>query len=148
MTDIEFHVNLPHKLEFSCRLLRKAFRSGAKAIVVADPPTLAQLDRLLWEFSSTEFLPHCMASGPELTTARTPILLVDQLEQHAEHAPGSILINLGQHVPEKFERFERFIEIASAESQDRLAALARWKHYKSRGYPLKQHNAANSGANG
>ena len=148
MTDIEFHVNLPDKLHFSCRLLRKAVRSGAKAIVVADPPTLVQLDRLLWEFSSTDFLPHCMASAPKQTRARTPILLVDQLERHEERAAGSILINLGQPIPANFEQFERFIDIASVESEDRLAALARWKHYKTRGYPLKRYNAEEPGANG
>jgi DNA polymerase III subunit chi len=147
MTEIEFHANVPDKLQFSCRLLRKVVRCGTKAVVIADPLMLAQLDRLLWEFSNTEFLPHCMDSALAQTKAVTPILLVEQLDQQAEHPPNRVLINLGQQIPAYFEQFERFIEIASVESGDRLAALARWKHYKDRGYPLKRHDPVSAVAN-
>ena len=47
MTDIEFHVNVPDKLHYSCRLLRKAYRSGANAVVTAEPELLLQLDQHL-----------------------------------------------------------------------------------------------------
>lgn len=148
MTEIEFHANVPDKLNFSCRLLRKAVRSGAKAVVVADAPLLAALDCLLWEYSSTEFLPHCTAAAPTQTMTLTPVLLTEQLAQQGQYPTGSILINLGQTIPANFEQFERLIEIASVEPEDRLAALGRWKHYKSRGYPLKRHEATAAGANG
>lgn len=141
MTEIEFHANVPEKLHFSCRLLRKVIRSGAKAIVVADSATLGGLDRLLWDFSSTDFLPHCLVSAPEATRSATPVLLLEQLGQLGEHPGSSVLINLGHQVPAYFEQFERLIEIASAEPDDRLAALGRWKHYKARGYALKSHDA-------
>jgi DNA polymerase III subunit chi len=136
MTDIEFHVNVPDKLHYSCRLLRKAYRSGAKAVVTAEPDVLQQLDQLLWSYSSTEFLPHCKSDSSPLTVAATPILLADQLNSHPA---GSVLINLGQQVPAGFERFERFIEVASNIDTDRLAARDRWKHYRDRGYSLKRH---------
>ncbi|MGB4115744.1 MAG: DNA polymerase III subunit chi [Polaromonas sp.] len=136
MTDIEFHVNLPDKLHYSCRLLRKAYRSGTKAVVTAEPEVLQQLDHLLWSYSSTEFLPHCKSDSPAPTVAATPILLTDQLNTYPA---GSVLINLGQQVPAGFERFERFIEVASSLEADRLAARDRWKHYRDRGYSLKRH---------
>ena len=136
MTDIEFHVNVPDKLHYCCRLLRKAYRSGAKTVVTAEPELLMQLDQLLWSYSATEFLPHCRSDSSVQTTAVTPILLADKLDAFAA---GSVLINLGQHVPEDFERFERFIEVASSHEKDRLAARDRWKYYRDRGYALKRH---------
>lgn len=147
MTEIEFHANVDDKLHYSCRLLRKAVRSGAHAVVVAEAETLAQLDRLLWSYSSTEFLPHCSATSLELTCQASPVLLVEQLAQALnEQAGSSVLVNLGQQVPANFERFQRFIEISSSQADDRQAALGRWKHYKDRGYSLKRHEAPSSGA--
>ena len=136
MTDIEFHVNVPDKLNYSCRLLRKAYRSGAKAVVTAEPELLLQLDQLLWSYSATEFLPHCRSDSSAQTMAITPILLAEQL---AAYPGGGVLINLGEQIPEGFERFERFIEVASNQEIDRLAARIRWKYYRDRGYPLKRH---------
>ena len=136
MTDIEFHVNVPDKLQYSCRLLRKAYRSGAKAVVTAEPDLLLQLDQMLWSYSATEFLPHCRGNSAATTMASTPIWLVDTLDVCPA---GSVLINLGQQVPGDFERFERFIEVASSADSDRLAARDRWKYYRDRGYSLKRH---------
>ena len=138
MTDIEFHVNVPDKLNHSYRLLRKAYRTGAKAVVTAEPEFLQKLDQLLWNYSSTEFLPHCRCDLSAATLAATPIWLAEQLDA-CPTASGSVLINLGQQVPDGFERFERFIEVASSLDSDLLAARGRWKHYRDRGYALKRH---------
>jgi DNA polymerase-3 subunit chi len=139
MTDIEFHVNLPDKLHYSCRLLRKVYRTGSKAVVTAEPELLQQLDLLLWRYSNTEFLPHCRIDSAACTLVATPIVLAEQLDACPPGTAGSVLINLGQQVPGGFERFERFIEVASSLEADRLAARDRWKHYRDRGYSLKRH---------
>ncbi len=143
MTDIEFHVNMPDKLHYCCRLLRKAQRSGTDAVVTAEPELLTLLDELLWTFSSHDFLPHYYSSGPvpalAPTLASTPIHLAEHLQGCP---PSAVLINLGQQPPIHFERFERFIELASDTNSDILAARARWKYYKDRGYELKKHELA------
>ena len=139
MTNIEFHVNLADKLHYSCRLLRKVYRTGSKVVVTAEPELLLQLDQLLWQYSSTEFLPHCLIDSAAPTLAATPIVLAEQLDACPAGSVGSVLINLGQQVPGGFERFERFIEVASSLEADRLAARDRWKHYRDRGYLLKRH---------
>ena len=136
MTDIEFHVNVADKLQYSCRLLRKAYRKGAKTVVTAEPQLLLALDNLLWSYSATEFLPHCLSDSPPRTAAVTPIWLTDQL---GACPTDSVLVNLGQQVPDSFERFERFIEVASSQESDLLAARDRWKYYRDRGYPLRRH---------
>lgn len=138
MTAVEFHVNQPDKLHYTCRLLRKVYRSGTAAVVTAEPELLQLLDQQLWLMSATEFVPHCSSNALASTLAATPILLASQIDACP---PEGVLINLGQNVAAGFERFERVIEVASSDEEDRLAARARWKFYQERGYPLKRHDA-------
>ena len=141
MTEVEFHFNVGDKLEYSCRLLRKAHAGGAKLLVTADPVMLAQLDQMLWTLSATEFLPHCRSDAPPATLALSPIVLAaSALEPVLEGRATGVLVNLGQNVPPGFESFERFIEIVSSAPEDRQAGRQRWNHYKQRGYALKAHD--------
>ncbi len=141
MTEIEFHFNVHDKLAYTCRLLRKACRTGVKTVVTAELGLLTELDQLLWRFSATEFVAHCMATSNRQMLAATPVLLAEQLER----CPADrVLINLGQSVPDDFERFERFIEVVSVQENDRLIGRQRWKHYKDRGYALKQNDLSAS----
>lgn len=149
MTDIAFHFNVPDKLAYSCRLLRKAYLSGAQLVVTGAPEMLVELDQLLWTFSASEFVPHYRtapasksdtAHGKAL--AASPVLLVESLRDCAHHG---VLVNLGSNIPDEFERFERFIEVVTASDVDRLAARHRWKHYADRGYALKRHDLAAAG---
>ena len=141
MTEVEFHFNVGDKLDYSCRLLRKAHAGGAQLLVTADPVMLAQLDQMLWTLSATEFLPHCRSDAPPATLALSPIVLAASAVEPVlqGHAAG-VLVNLGQDVPPGFESFERFIEIVSSAPDDRQAGRQRWNHYKQRGYALKAHD--------
>lgn len=147
MTEIAFHFNVPDKLGYSCRLLRKAYASGAQIVVTGEPSVLDALDRLLWTFSATEFLPHCRTANTQtadgtangITLAASPILLA---ESPKACAPHGVLVNLGSRIPEEFERFERFIELVTQTDTDRQAARMRWKHYADRGYVMKRHDLA------
>ena len=143
MTEVAFHFNVPDKLAYSCRLVRKAWGSGARVVLTAEPDMLNQLDQLLWTFSPLEFVPHCQASAPPATLAASPVLLTSTLEHCPHH---DVLVNLGQAVPAGFERFERFIELVSSADEDRAAGRNRWKHYADRGYALKRHDLASASA--
>jgi DNA polymerase III subunit chi len=52
MTDIAFHVNVPDRLAYACRLLRKAVRRNARVVVAGPAPLLGQLDRQLFSSST------------------------------------------------------------------------------------------------
>ena len=152
MTEVAFHVNLADKLGYACRLLRKAYAGGAKVLVTGQPDQLHELDRLLWQFSSTDFVPHCAATAassvnPELhaiTLAASPIVLA-QSTASSQH--WQVLVNLGEEIPENFERFERLIELVGQAPPELSAARRRWKHYADRGYPLKKHETSAVGTN-
>lgn len=139
MTEVAFHVNAPDKLAYACRLLRKAWRSGARVAVVGPTPVLHQLDDALWTFSAHDFIPHCLGTADESVIRASAIVLVDD----ARSAPHQqVLVNLGEAVAPGFERFDRVIELADAGSDDVRAARVRWKHYASRGYVLTHLDAA------
>jgi DNA polymerase III subunit chi len=142
MTEIAFHFNVPDKLLYICRLLRKIYMSGATAVVTADPVVLAELDVLLWRFSSTEFVPHCMGNASALTLAATPIVLSVGLADSPHH---EVLVNLGPDIAQGFEGFERCIELVALPLQEVSTGRKRWKHYVARGYDLIKHDLSAPG---
>jgi DNA polymerase-3 subunit chi len=143
MTEVQFHFNVPDRLVYACRLLRKALRSGSSGVAVSAPAaTLARLDRTLWTFEPGEFIPHIVVRGAEAPPARlqrTPIWLVEQAQQAAHHP---VLVHLGDEPADGFESFRRLIEIVSSDPEDREAARRRWKHYAARGYEIQKFEAA------
>ena len=142
MTEVSFHFNVADRLGYACRLLRKASRKGAKVAVVASTPTLSALDRVLWTFEPTEFVPHVRLAPGAVPAARlraTPIWLLEAAADAPDH---DVLLNLAQDVPAGFERFDRIIEIVSTTDAERTTGRERWKHYAGRGYPITRHQAS------
>lgn len=140
MTEVAFHFNVPDKLAYACRLLRKATAAGSKVVVTGEPELLRSLDTELWTFSPLEFIPHCQLGAAEPPVlAASPVVLA-QVPRGTPHQ--EVLVNLGGPVPEGFERFERLIELVSVDEPDRLAARGRWKHYADRGYAIQRHEVA------
>ncbi|MBZ4210554.1 MAG: DNA polymerase III subunit chi [Rhodoferax sp.] len=137
MTEVAFHYNAPDLLVYACRLLRKAVGSGAKVVVTGPPDTLRELDALLWTFSATDFVPHCMADSEAQVVAASPVVLATSIASTAQH---QVLLNLGRLVPEGFDRFERVIELVGQDEQQRQLARARWKQYTDRGYAITRHD--------
>ncbi|MEO0317173.1 MAG: hypothetical protein RL404_850 [Pseudomonadota bacterium] len=132
MTRIDFHTNIPDKIGYACRLVRKARGADQKVVVYADPDQLAALDAALWTFSEQDFLPHVMA-GDELA-AQTPVILTDDDDAPLPH--HQVLVNLAPHAPAHFARFERMFEIVSTDEDDKLSGRERYRQYQQRGYPL------------
>ena len=139
MTEITFHFNVLGSVDHSCRLLRKAYAKGSSVVVTGEVAILAELDIRLWSQNPPEFVPHCSQDAEQLTFQATPIVLCASLSA-IDH--DGVLINVGQKLPDAFERFERLIEVVTSEATDRLAGRQRWKHYASRGYVLKRHDFA------
>ena len=139
MTEIAFHFNVPEKLAYTCRLLRKAVASGASVVVTASTDILHNLDQILWTFSATEFVPHCYDTSDAGVLARSPVVLTSTPTQ-TQHQ--QVLVNLGDSVPEGFERYQRLIEVVSHNDGDRAHARQRWKQYADRGYTLQRHDLA------
>lgn len=144
MTEVAFHFNTPDKTAYACRLLRKAVASGARVVVTAQADELQALDVALWTFAPLEFVPHCRASAAPSLLASSPVLLANAVPAAPDQ---QVLVNLGDEVPEGFERFERLIEIVGVHDEDRVRARGRWKHYADRGYAITRHDVASRSPN-
>jgi len=141
MTRIDFHSNVPNKIAYACRLVRKARNANFQVVILArDDAQLAELDEALWTFSEQDFLPHVMLD--DALAAQTPILLTATQAMEAPH--HHILINLSDTPPDHFARFERMFEVVSSDEADKSSGRERYSYYKQRGYPLTHFVAENS----
>lgn len=144
MTDVAFHFGAPNKLNYACRLLRKAVGSGAKVLVVAEDAALHRLDTELWATSPTDFVAHCWTTADTVMLQRSSVLLANQvLPVSAQH---TVLVNLADGMPDGFEEFERVIEVVGADDVDRDWARVRWRQYTERGYQIHRHDLTLRGA--
>lgn len=142
MTEVSFHFNVPDRMAYACRLLRKAVRRGAKVVVSAPGDVLARFDKQLWVFEPLDFVPHVYARPGQAPAARlldTPVWLSEQVREAPHH---EVLLNLGNELVDGFETFARVIELVSHDGDDRQAGRARWKHYSDRGYEITRHDVA------
>lgn len=136
-----FHLNVADRLDYACRLLRKAYAAQARVVVSGPASTLTRLDNLLWTFDPAAFVPHLRVTAPSDVPPHlqdTPIWLIEQAEQ-APHR--DVLLNLGDELVAGFESFSKVIEIVPVDDAPKAAARQRWKHYALRGYAMKRHEA-------
>jgi DNA polymerase-3 subunit chi len=130
MTRIDFHTNVPDKIAYACRLVRKAYNaSGGKHRIVVmtdDADQLARLDAALWSFSAPDFLPHVHVNDP--LAPDTPIVLADS--DDVELPQADLLVNLARRAPAQFEGFPRLIEVISTDEDDAAAGRLRFVAYK------------------
>ena len=137
MTSIDFYFNVPDRLQVACRLAAKALAERKRILIYAPDAELAtRLDRLLWTWPATGFVPHC-SSGDALAPD-TPVLISGD----DESADIAILLNLSADCPPHFASFERLLEVVGAEEADREPARERFRLYKSRGYAVASHDLA------
>jgi DNA polymerase III subunit chi len=140
LTSVDFYFNAADRLQVACRLAAKAMAQGKRTLVYAPDAELAQrIDRLMWTWPATGFLPHCAANDP--LAAETPVLIAGE--------PGpecDILLNLSAECPPLFERYDRVLEIVSTEEEERRVGRARYAWYRDRGYQLRAHDLAATGS--
>jgi DNA polymerase III subunit chi len=133
MTRIDFHTNIADKLQYACRLARKAYAARAQVVVLAESPEqAAQLNEALWTLSDTDFIPHVMAGDP--LASETPVIITDSEDAPLPH--HDMLVNLTQRRPANVDQFARVFEIISTDEQDAAAGRQRYVAYKKQDYPL------------
>ena len=137
MTSIDFYFNAADRLQVACRLAAKALAERKRVLIYAPDAELAtKLDRLMWTWPATGFLPHC--SAHDALAAETPVLIGG--DDEAAEIP--ILLNLSTDCPPHFASFERLLEVVGTDEADREPARDRFRMYKSRGYAVASHDLA------
>ncbi len=131
MTQVDFYSGSEDKLRTACQLSHKAMQNGLRVLLHApDEDTADKLDKLLWVYPATAFMPHCRSR--EAGAATMPVVIgSDESFPHSD-----LLISLHDECVTFFSRFERVIEIVSCDEEDVARGRARFKFYRDRGYEI------------
>ena len=133
MTKIDFYTGSADKLRTACQLSHKAMQGGVR-VVLSTPDAAAAdaLDKLLWHYPATAFIPHCRSDAAE--AVQMPVVLNHGGGKFPHH---DLLISLHDECASFFSRFERVIEIVGIDAEDSRLGRERFKFYRDRGYELR-----------
>lgn len=138
MTRIDFYFNVSNKSQLLADLVQTALTKRRQVtICVADETSAAIISASLWQHKPESFLPSVAANHAR--AAQTPVVIHWQemaLQQ------DELLINLTPNQPTFFSRFTHLAELVGDDEQDKIAARARFKFYRDRGYEIKSINHA------
>ena len=133
MTRIDFYFNVGNKALALAELVQSAFNKRRQVtICVADERSAAAVSKNLWENQPTSFLPNVAANHAAAAYTHVVIHWAEMALHHDE-----LLINLRLEQPDFFSRFTYLIELVGDDEQDKIAARARFKFYRDRGYEIK-----------
>ena len=138
MTRVDFYTGSADKLRTACQLCHKAMQHGLHAVIsLPDQASCDALDKLLWQYPDTAFIPHVRSNpSTELRTGspECPVVLScgDEAFPHYD-----MLISLHDEYMPFFSRFERVAEIVGTDEKDSRLGRERFKFYRDRGYELR-----------
>lgn len=141
---VEFHHGVGDKLLYAQRLVRKAYRQGARLVVTGDLSDLRRLDQQLWTADEQDFIAHVLDAEGALPSRlqATPVWLTPRPEQVP---PGhEVLVNLGHTVPEGLSAYRRLFDIVSQSPDDRHSGRTRWKTYQAMGWDVRPHEVTST----
>ena len=108
-------------------------QNGVRVLLHTPDEAMAEaLDKLLWHYPATAFIPHCRSE--EAQAADMPVVVSHQTGSfpHSE-----LLISLHTASLPFFSRFERVIEIVTQDEDDARLGRERFSFYRDRGYELR-----------
>jgi len=137
VTKVDFYTGSEDKLRTACQLSYKAMQNGLRVLLhVPDDATADKLDKLLWHYPATAFMPHCHSHHADATSM--PVVI----GRHENFPHSELLISLHNECVDFFSRFERVIEIVGSDEQETKHGRARFKFYRDRGYELNHTDLA------
>ena len=143
MTRIDFYFNVANKQQLLAALVQGALNKRRHVTVLTnDAGKAAEISASLWRQQAESFMPNVLVNHhiAALNIATlTPVVI-----HWGENAllQDDMLINLTQAEPIFFSRFTQLVELVSDDEHDKVAARARYKFYRDRGYEIKNTNHA------
>lgn len=133
MTKVDFYTGSTDKLRTACQLSHKAMQNGLRVLLhTPDETTASALDKLLWHYPAIAFIPHCRSHEP--AAPDMPVVVGYQGEAFPHN---EVLISLHTSCLPFFSRFQRLIEIVSADEEDARLGRERYGFYRDRGYEMR-----------
>ncbi|MDX8398693.1 MAG: DNA polymerase III subunit chi [Gallionellaceae bacterium] len=133
MTKVDFYTGSSDKLRTACQLSHKAMQNDLRVLLyTSDEATTETLDKLLWHYPLTCFIPHCRCNQAE--AEQTPVVLAHQEEAFPHR---ELLISLDTTCLPFFSSFKRLIEIVGDDPEDARLGRERYSFYRDRGYEMR-----------
>ncbi len=113
-------------------LLQKILESGGRAIVLADADKVDEVDKYLWTFGQTAFLPHATFKDENLP--RQPVVIrCDEDNQNS----ATYVVVTNEKILSSAANYEKCADIFDGTIPDKLSgAKNRMSQYKSLGYEV------------
>ena len=142
MTRIDFYFNVLDKQKIIADLVQSALKKRRQVTIFAtDELAAGKVSANLWQIKPEYFLPNVQSN--HLHAFKTPVVVGFQGDDLTHDLmQDDMLINLTAHEPIFFSRFTQLVELVSDDEQDKMAARARFKFYRDRGYEIKSTNYA------
>jgi DNA polymerase-3 subunit chi len=117
-----------------CRIVEKAYLNSHQIYIYCENENQSDsIDKLLWTFKETSFIPHQKINN----NSDVPILI-----GHLSSPPPTthdILINLTKDVPNFFKPFQRIIEVIPDNTELREKAREKYRFYREHNCELYSH---------
>ncbi|WP_037587794.1 DNA polymerase III subunit chi [Stenoxybacter acetivorans] len=141
MPEAVFYVHVANIPQFACRLAQKAHQDGRRVLVwLADEAEQQRINTLLWTFSSTAFVPHCVWQTEQNQPAQNEVALGcgDELP---EIAADTVVLNMSTAFwSDAPIQPARVLEIIGAGVDDLALGRSRFAAYRRAGFVLTHHN--------
>ncbi|MGB5707034.1 MAG: DNA polymerase III subunit chi [Arenicellales bacterium] len=119
----------------ACRIAGKAYQQGMNVYMQVESGDHArEVDRLLWTFHPTSFIPHEV-----LMQQRSPVAPVLIGTGPAPDRWDSMLITLTREVPSDTNRFDRVADLIINDEQHKLFGRERFRFYRNCGIEPNTH---------
>jgi len=125
------------KHPFACRIANKAFGQGMTVFIATEQAAQsAAMDKLLWTFAQSSFVPHAVCNGDAKQLARYPVQIGDGAAPHE----FDLLVSLRRDAPDDYAKFSRVAELITDDADDKTAGRARFRFYREQGIAPNTHN--------
>jgi len=139
MSQVDFHIldrpEISALLKHTCKLARKAYRSGHKVYIrVEDREDVEQLDKLLWTFSELDFIPHTTV---DREYGQEPVI-IGMIEYAGDEQ--MILVNLSTSMADNYSSYGRVFEVIRNDPAIISAGRERYRKYRKMNNELTKHD--------
>ena len=142
MTQIDFYIHVENKLQTLCTLAAKALARKVRLMILT--PDAQTTERVGPDaLDAARRSAFCRIAGAVTDWRAVTPIIVDHVAEPIVHE--QVLVNLATQCPPVFSRFERVIEIVTADDADREAARERFRFYRDRGYEIRNHDLSKAG---
>jgi len=125
------------KHAYACRIANKAFGQGMTVFIATEDAAQSRaVDKLLWTFAQSSFVPHAVCDGERQEPARYPV----QIGAGAAPDGFDLLISLRRDAPDSYAQFARVAELIINDADDKAAGRARFRFYREQGVAPNTHN--------